>query len=244
VSKNVNGFWLIVLTLALSCMARGQSFVGGVRGLVQDPGGAVIANANVSLRHDATGTMRTTVTNTQGEYVFSQVEPATYTLVVETPGFKKLDHKGVIIGTQQQINLDLKMELGEVSQSVEVTSAVPLIENATASNGQVLNTQQITDLPNLGRNAFLLSKLSNNVVPSGPPQWNRFQDQIGSSNLSIGGGPIRGNNYLIDGVPITSSQNLAIIIPSQSAVQEMKLQENTYDASMGRTGGGVFNTQI
>ncbi len=89
-----------------------------------------------------------------------------------------------------------------------------------------------------------MSKLTNNVVPSGPPQWNRFQDQIGSSNLSIAGGPIRGNNYLIDGIPITSSQNLAIVIPSQSAVQEMKLQENTYDATMGRTGGGVFNTVI
>jgi hypothetical protein len=155
-----------------------------------------------------------------------------------------LERRGVVIGTQQQLNLDLRLELGEVTQSVEVTAAVPLIENATASNGQVLSQQQITDLPNLGRNTFLMSKLSNNVVPSGPPQWNRFQDQIGSSNLSIGGGPIRGNNYLIDGVPITSSQNLAIIIPSQSAVQEMKLQENTYDASMGRTGGGVFNTLI
>ncbi|HWZ33918.1 MAG TPA: TonB-dependent receptor [Bryobacteraceae bacterium] len=243
-STNVKTALLLLAAILLVSMASAQSFVGGVRGLVQDPGGAVIASANVSMRNDATGTMRTSTSNAQGEYVFSQVEPATYTLVVESPGFKKLERRSVVIGTQQQLNLDLKMELGEVSQSVEVTSAVPLIENATASNGQVLNTQQITDLPNLGRNTFLMSKLSNNVVPSGPPQWNRFQDQIGSSNLSIGGGPIRGNNYLIDGVPITSSQNLAIIIPSQSAVQEMKLQENTYDASMGRTAGGVFNTLI
>jgi len=230
--------------LLLCSLICAQSFVGGVRGLVQDPGGATIANANVTLRNDATGTVRTTISNSQGEYAFSQVEPATYVLVVENPGFKKLERRGVIIGTQEQIKVDLKMELGEVSQSVEVTSAVPLIENATASNGQVLNTQQMEDLPNLGRNTFLMSKLTNNVVPSGPPQWNRFQDQIGSSALSIAGGPIRGNNYLVDGVPITSSQNLAMMIPSQSAVQEMKLQENTYDASMGRTGGGVFNTVI
>ena len=221
-----------------------QSFVGSVRGLIQDPGGAVVASANVTLRNDATGASRTTVSNSIGEYVFSQLEPATYTLSAEAPGFKKLEHRGVIVGIQQNLSLDLKLELGQVSESVEVTTEVPLIENATASNGQVINTQQITDLPNLGRNAFLLSKLDNNVVPSGPPQWNRFEDQIGSSNLSIAGGPIRGNNYLVDGVPITSSQNLAIIIPAEEAVQEMKLQEGTYDATMGRTGGGVFNTII
>jgi hypothetical protein len=244
VSKHSRFLIAVAALLLAATFISAQSFVGGVRGLIQDPGGAVIAGANVTIRNDATGTVRATVSNQQGEYVFSQVEPATYTLVVENSGFKKLEHKGVIVGTQEQIRLDLKMEIGEVSQSVEVTSAVPLIENATASNGQVLNTQQITDLPNLGRNTFLLSKLNNNVVPSGPPQWNRFQDQIGSSNLSIGGGPIRGNNYLIDGIPITSSQNLAIIIPSEEGVAEMKLQENTYDATMGSTGGGVFNTLI
>ena len=233
----------IALLLA-SIALFAQSYVGEVRGVVQDPGGAVIANATVTLRNDAAGTVRTTVSNSAGEYVFPQVDPATYTILVETPGFKKLEHKGVIVGTQQKVRLDLQMELGEISQSVSVTTEVPLIENETASNGQVINTQQLQDLPNLGRNTFLMSKLTNNVVPSGPPQWNRFQDQIGSSNLSIAGGPIRGNNYLIDGIPITSSQNLAIVIPSQSAVQEMKLQENTYDATMGRTGGGVFNTVI
>jgi hypothetical protein len=234
----------ILSALLLSSAVFGQSFVGGIRGLIQDPGGAVIAGANVTLRNEATNVSRSTVSNNSGEYAFSQVEPATYSIDVEAAGFKKLSRKGVIVGTQQQLAIDLKMELGAVSESVQVTTEVPLIENATASNGQVINTQQITDLPNLGRNAFLLSKLDNNVVPSGPPQWNRFQDQIGSSNLSIGGGPIRGNNYLVDGVPITSSQNLAIIIPAEESVQEMKLQENTYDATMGRTGGGVFNTVL
>ncbi|MBZ5602253.1 MAG: carboxypeptidase-like regulatory domain-containing protein, partial [Acidobacteriia bacterium] len=119
----------------IASLASAQSFVGGVRGLISDPGGAVIANANVTLRNDATGTARTIASNTQGEYVFSQVEPATYTLTVESPGFKRLERKGVVIGTQQQLNLDLRLEIGEVSQSVEVTAAVPLIENATASNG-------------------------------------------------------------------------------------------------------------
>ena len=239
-----NRFAPVIALVLAAAIAFAQSYVGEVRGIVQDPGGAVIANANVTLRNNATGTVRTTVSNPAGEYVFPQVDPATYTITVETAGFKKLEHPGVVVGTQEKVRLDLKLELGEISQSVSVTTEAPLIENETASNGQVINNQQLQDLPNLGRNTFLMSKLTNNVVPSGPPQWNRFQDQIGSSNLSIAGGPIRGNNYLIDGIPITSSQNLAIVIPSQSAVQEMKLQENTYDATMGRTGGGVFNTVL
>ena len=212
--------------------------------MVQDPAGAVIAAANVVLRNDATGVSRDTASNAQGEYVFAQIPPATYTLEVQAQGFKKLQRRGVVVGTQEQIEVDVKMEIGQVSESVSVTTEIPVIENATASNGQVLTTQEMEDLPNLGRNSYLMSKLANNVVPSGPPTWNRFQDQIGSSALSIAGGPIRGNNYTVDGVPITSSQNLAIIIPSQSAVGEMKLQESTYDATMGRTGGGVFNTVI
>ena len=127
---------------------------------------------------------------------------------------------------------------------MQVNEEVPLIETANASNGQVLDTQKMTDLPNLGRNPFLLAKLSTNVVAAGDPRFNRFQDQSGSSAISVVGGPVRGNNYLIDGVPITDSTNRAVIIPSIEATQEMKLQTGTYDATMGRTGGGVFNTLL
>ncbi|MGD1097748.1 MAG: TonB-dependent receptor [Bryobacteraceae bacterium] len=239
-------FSTFLAALAILCASTlsAQTFVGGLRGSVQDPGGAVIGDARVTLTNEGTGVSRTTNTNALGEYVFSQLEPATYSISVESAGFKKLTRTGVIVGTQENVNVDLKMEIGQVSESVQVTGEVALIENTNASNGQVLNTQQVDDLPNLGRNTFLLSKLNNGVVPSGPPSWNRFQDQTGSSNLSIGGGPIRGNNYLIDGVPVTDSNNRAVIIPSEEGVQEMKLQTGTYDATMGRTGGGVFNTVI
>ena len=165
----LNRFLLLMTALVIAAVsALAQSYVGEVRGIVQDPGGAVIANANVTLRNDATGTVRTTVSNSAGEYVFPQVDPATYTITVQTPGFKKLENPNVIVGTQQKVRLDLKLELGEISQSVSVTTEAPLIENETASNGQVINTQQLQDLPNLGRNTFLMSKLTNNVVPLAP----------------------------------------------------------------------------
>ena len=78
----------------------------------------------------------------------------------------------------------------------------------------MLDNQKLVDLPNLGRNPFMLSKLVPNVIQVGNPAYNRMQDQSGSSQISIAGGPVRGNNYLLDGVPITDAANRAIIIPS------------------------------
>lgn len=88
----------------------------------------------------------------------------------------------------------------------------------------------------------MLSKLYEAVVQVGNPKFNRMQDQSGSSQISIAGGPVRGNNYTLDGISITDSINRAVIIPSLEAVQDMKVQSNSYDAEVGRTGGGTFNT--
>ncbi len=238
--------WVLLAAFAILCASTlsAQNFVGGVRGLIQDQGGAVITDAKVVLTNSATGVIRATNSNALGEYVFAQLEPATYSISVEAPGFKKLIQTGIIVNTQENVNVDLKMEIGQLTESVQVTAEAALIENTNASNGQVLTEQQIADLPNLGRNVFLLSKLATNVATGGDPRFNRFQDQSGSSQISVGGGPIRGNNYLIDGIPVTDSTNRAVIIPTVEAVQEMKLQEGTYDATMGRTGGGVFNTVL
>src|SRR5437660_12492277 len=114
--------------------------------------------------------------------------PATYRVRAETPGFKTLERANVVVSTQEFLTLDLKLEVCEINQSVMVTGEVPLLETSNASNGQVIDTRQLQDLPNLGRNTYLMSKLSNNVVPVGDPRWNRFQDQIGSSAISIAGG--------------------------------------------------------
>ena len=233
-----------ILSLIVAVCASPQSYQGGVRGSIKDGQGASIAGAAVVLRDQATAVARSTITNGAGEYVFNTVDPATYSITVENPAFKKYERTNIVVATQETLTVDVQLELGTITQSVMVTEEVPLVEGSTASNGQVLDTQKMTDLPNLGRNPFLLSKLSTNVTPVGDPRFNRFQDQSGSSQISIAGGPVRGNNYLVDGVPITDSENRAVIIPSIEATQEMKLQENTYDATMGRTGGGVFNTLL
>ncbi len=238
--------YLKVLALAYSLLGcswvGAQTFQGGVRGAVTDSTGAAMATAKVTLTDEATGVSRATVTNTGGEYSFSAVNPATYTVSVEMPGFKKLDRKGLVVNTQEFVLVDMKMEVGEVTQSVNVTEEVPLMETENASTGQVIDSQKLADLPNMGRNPFYEGvKVSQGVTPGGDPKFNRMEDQTGSSTISIAGGPVAGNNYLIDGIPISNSINQAVIIPTIEAVQEVKLQINTYDAEVGRTGGGTFN---
>ena len=244
-SKGAGGnacFTAALVMLCVTALAHAQSYYGGIRGVVLDQNGGAIANAKATLIDEGTHAQRSTVTAAAGEFVFSEVVPATYSVQVEAPGFKQFERKGVVLGTQEQVSLDIKLEVGQVSDRVEVTAEVPLVESANASQGQVLDNQKLTDLPNLGRNPFMMSKLVQNVIPVGNPAYNRMEDQSGSSSISISGGPVRGNNYLIDGVPITDATNRAIIIPSLEAVQEVKIQANTYDAEMARTGGGMFNT--
>src|SRR5437867_4360547 len=107
--------------------------------------------------------------------------------------------------------------------------------------GDVLDTKSLESIPSPGRSIFLMANLSPTVQTSANAHWNRMQDQVGNSAMSMGGGAVRANNYLIDGFPVTDLQNRASTNPSMEAVQEMKVQVHTYDAEMGRTGGGVVN---
>src|SRR6185436_5790549 len=120
----------------------------------------------------------------------------------------------------------------------------PLIETANASQGTVLDSEALQTLPAPGRAAFLIGVSIPTVIPSGDGQYNRQQDQSNASLLSLGGGTRRGNNYVLDGVPITDLTNRAVANPSIEALDDVKVQVHTYDAEMGRTGGGVFNTTL
>ena len=235
----ITAFALIAVSSAVA-----QSIYGGVRGIISDAQGSLVSGAKVTLTDEATNSTRAAVTNETGEYNFASVVPSVYTVSAESPGFKRIERKGIPLATQQVATVDLRLEVGNVTESVMVTAEAPLLEASTASQGQVLDRQKLVDLPNLGRNPFMMSRLATTVQQVGNPGYNRMQDQSGSSQISINGGPVRGNNYLLDGIPITDFSNRAIIIPSIEAVAEMKVQYSTYDAEMGRTGGGMFNTFI
>lgn len=223
-------------------ISSAQTFQGSLRGRVTDPGGAAVPIAKVTALSQDTGASRATLTTDAGEFTFASLTPGTYIVIAEAPNFKRFENRGVVVSTQAAVTVDIQLEIGQVTDSVNVTGEAALLETANASTGQLVDRQKLIDLPNLGRNPFMLSKLSESVVQVGNPKFNRMQDQSGSSQISIAGGPVRGNNYTLDGISITDSTNRAVIIPTVEAVEEMKVQANTYDAEMGRTGGGTFNT--
>ncbi len=242
---NFRGTLTTVLLLVIGTISGfAQSFQGGIRGVVNDSGGAVIPGVDVTLINEATNISRTTISNEVGQYVFSAVAPGTYKVKAALQGFKTFERSGVNIGTQQFVNIDMTMEAGAVSEEIQVLADVSLVETATASTGAALPNLILSTLPNTGRNAFMTALIVPTVVHNGNPFYVRQQDQTNSSLVSLGGGPMRGNNYLLDGVPITDLRNRAVVIPNIEAVSEIKVQVNTYDAEMGRTGGGVFNTTM
>src|SRR5262245_46577936 len=231
------GAFLAVVT---SGTASGQGFQGGLRGSIKDSGG-VVPGIEVTLTNEQTNIKRSTVTNERGEYVFANVDPGTYNVKATLQGYKTIDRGGIRIGTQQFFTLDLMLEVGAIEENVTVTGQSPLIETSNASTGTVLDSAALQTLPSPGRNAFMIGASVPTVIPSGDAQFNRQQDQTNSSLMSLGGGTRRGNNYTLDGVPITDMRNRMSAVPTTEGVEDLKVQVHTYDAEMGRTGGGVFN---
>ena len=221
--------------------AAGQTYQGGVRGQVRDPQG-VIPGAEVILVDQQTNATRTAVTNDVGEYAFANVLPATYTLKVSITGFKAEERKGLRVGTQQFIVEDFTLQVGAVEEQITVTGESPLIESSNPAVAASLDSKMLESLPIFGRNAFYLAISTPNVIQTGDPQFVRYQDQTNASFLSLGGGPRRGNGYLLEGVPITDFTNRPTIVPSIEAIEDLKIQVKTYDADMGHAAGGVFNT--
>jgi len=231
------------LAAVTSSTAFGQGFQGGLRGAIKDSGG-VIPGVEVTLTNERTNIGRNTVTNERGEYVFTNIDPGSYVLKASLAGYKTIERREIPIGTQQFLTMDLTMEVGAIEENITVTGQSPIIETSNASTGTVLDSTALQALPSPGRSAFLIGTTVPTVIPSGDGQFNRQQDQTNASLLSLGGGTRRGNNYTLDGVPITDLTNRAVANPSIEALDDVKVQVHTYDAEMGRTGGGVFNTTL
>ncbi|MGE0812090.1 MAG: TonB-dependent receptor [Vicinamibacterales bacterium] len=225
---------------ASSAVSTAQTFTGGVRGAVKDANG-VIPGVTVQLINEETGQAREAVSNESGEYNFAAVPPGLYTIKGTLTGFKTYENTGVRVAAQQFITLDVTLEVGELQETITVTGAAPVIDTSNATGGGVISTEQMAALPSGGRSAFLFAVTLPTVVASGDPQFNRQQDQTNASLLSLGGGTRRGNNYLIDGVPVTDIRNRASANPTIEALDDVAVQVHNYDAETGRTGGGTFN---
>jgi len=240
-------FTLVAVLALLETSApplRAQVNYGTVRGRITDASSAVIVDVDVTLVNVGTKITRTTRTNQAGDYFFTAVAPGTYTVSISAKNFKNVEHKGVIVDLEQTATVDEKLVVGTTGETVEVAGTEPLIDTSTASGGQLITEEQVQELPNQGRNPFTVNKLDNNVTPVGDPRFVRYEDQNGTDSQSVSGAPIGVNGYVVDGIPISTSTGGVTFVPAIEAVSDIKVQSNTYDAELGRTGGGIFNTSL
>ncbi len=196
-------------------VAHAQSFQGGMRGSVKDAQG-VIPGVTVTLTNEATGVSRDTVSNESGEYSFPALDPSSYAIKAAVQGFKTFERRGIRIGTQQFVTLDITLEVGTVEEIDHGDGGRAADRNVErVARRSARRARRSRTLPSVGRNVFLMAVTVPTVQSSGDTHWNRMQDQTGASTMSIGGGGVRANNYLLDGFPITDLQNRSSTNPER-----------------------------
>ncbi|HYO64203.1 MAG TPA: carboxypeptidase regulatory-like domain-containing protein [Pyrinomonadaceae bacterium] len=245
-------FASIALLLGLAVSAHAQEFRATLTGQVQDPSGAAVPNATVTVRNLSTNQTTTANTGEEGNYTIPFLIPGDYSVTVEAQGFKRVVNDKMTLHVSEKITFDVTLEVGQVADAVTVTAEDPLLEASTASRGLVVENMRVNELPlNLGRNPIMLAVLSPGVTFNGNPQNTRPFDNGDNVQFSINGGLNRHNEFLLDGAPnnaitdpeqnnLRSSNNIAFV-PQVDATNEFKVMTNTYDAQYGRTSGGVFN---
>jgi len=217
-----------------------QEYRGTIAGRITDTSGAGVPRASVAVRNVADNTVTRGVSDDTGFYVVSYLTPATYQVSVEAQGFKAAIRDGILVRVNDRLTLDVKLEVGEITESVTVSGESPLLTTETASMGQVISNRLIADLPLNGRNPFVLQTLSAGVVQTSNPTLARPWNTNEVSDVSINGAPSRGNMISINGVYAKGGNQVAFT-PSVDAVQEFKVQKNPYDAATGHQAGGTIN---
>lgn len=236
---------LLLASLATASVLRAQKDTGAIAGTVKDASGAVIAGAKVTVTDVDRGTEFTTTTDSNGEYVASPLKVGRYTVTVEKTNFKTAVAGPVQLDVQDRIEANVKLEIGQISQRVEVTVQNPLLETETSTMGEVMDKTRIETLPLNGRNFAQLAQLGVGVVPSEP--GSRVS---GSFGFSVDGARSLQNNFLLDGIDNNSNlgdvlnESSYVIQPPIDAIEEFKVQTNDYSAEFGRGNGAILNAVI
>src|SRR5436305_9854764 len=234
--------WLLTAVIDL----HAQVDTGAILGTVKDQSGAVVPGAKVTLTNEGTSLSISTTTGPDGGYTFTPVKIATYTVDAEFQGFQKASHPHVTVNVQQQVVVDFTLQPGQVTQTVEVTGEVPLLQTQNASVGQVVGSREVNDLPLNGRNFTFLAQLTAGVT---------FGQEEGRGLNASGSFTANGlrpaqNNYLLDG--IDNNVDLVdflngthfVVRPPVDAIQEFKIQTNSFSAEFGRSAGAILNATI
>lgn len=240
---------LVLLLLCSLCIAPcfAQFETAEVLGTIRDPQGSVITKATVTLTNQETGIEVKTTSDGNGNFLFSPVKVGKYTVTAEATGFSKAVAANITVDVNARQRVDLTMQVGQVTESVNVTGVASALTTDSSEHGQVINTQQIVELPLNGRNYADLALLSTNVIKSPIAVSFSASGTPREGSFNVNGMRSTYNNFLLDGLDNnmygTSNQGYSsqTVQPSPDAIAEFKVITTNYSAEYGRVGGAVVN---
>ena len=224
---------------SLNCYAQVE--LGSIDGTITDGGGAVITGARVQIKDEDRNAVQALTSNDRGIYSAPLLRPSRYEITVEAPGFRREIRGGITLQVQDKLRINFQLQLGQLSDSVQVTAAAPLLQSESASTGQVLDTQKITELPLNGRDWLRLGRLAPGTVST---YYGRDHSFTANGMRSIE------NSYLIDGVANVSYMRglddgrRDVIRPSPDALEEFKVETSLFSAEYGQSAGAVVNATM
>jgi hypothetical protein len=235
---------LFILTAAFAASISGQGLTGSISGTVTDQSGAAIPGAEITLVNVETSQTRQTTSGGNGDFVFTQILPGTFRLSITAKGFKKYEQTDfVLTSTERLVLKPAVLELGEITQTVEVQAEAARLQTQSAERSGLISTEQTQNIPLKGRDYLGLLKLLPGIVDTqnrNAPGWNNL------SSVSVNGGRTGTLNLTLDGVSSldTGSMTGPYLAPSIDAVAEIRVLLSNYQAEYGRSSGGTINTVI
>jgi hypothetical protein len=236
---NVRRFFLLFLAAAAFLCA--QEFRGTFSGTVTDATGASVPKAKVTATEVHTGLKTTVFSEGSGVYTIPFLAPGQYDISAEATGFREYLHQGMTLEAGASLALDIRLQVGAVSDTVTIVGETPVLEAANATVGQVLSTKEVDSLPLNGRVPMMLGNLAFGVISTYEPGPVRPFDNSAPNELSIGGAPSSRNEVLLNGAPNAGQTNQMAYSPIQDATKEVRLNLFDMDAAYGHTMGGTVN---
>jgi hypothetical protein len=236
---------VFVAALALAQLAFAQEASAGITGKITDPSGAAIAGATVTAKDVERSTVWTTKTNDEGVYTFARLAIGRYDLKVEANGFQAAHHAAFDLVLNQTAKVDVTMTLGAVSQTVEVTSAAPVLQTQTTEVSTVMEANAIASLPLQTRNYNQLALLVPGAVTISPASFNTGLKTFNAARPNLNGNREQANYYLLDGIEnIEFVDNNVAFSPNIDAIAEFSVITNNPSAEFGQFLGGVINVSL
>ena len=235
------GIATFILTVTPSCFGQAVA-VASISGQVADPTGAVVPNADVTAIQTETQFTRTAQSDPQGHYTLANLPVGPWRLMVKAQGFKTSEQKGIILEVGNNIQINVTLEVGAVTENVEVSAAASMVETKENDVAQVIEERRLTELPLNGRQPTQLILISGASTTAPAGNLTGSKNYPSSTTMSVAGGQANGTNYLLDGGQnVDTYTNVNLPFPFPDALQEFSVQTSSLPARNGLHPGGVVN---